>query len=59
MPHRPIIDDNIDTEDFTATEVKRHRKQNQQYSRAPRVEPLDLIEGYHNLFRLSLTRATR
>jgi hypothetical protein len=48
-----------DTEDFTATEVKRHRKQNQQYSRAPRVEPLDLIGGYHNLFRLSLTRATR
>jgi hypothetical protein len=34
-----------DTEDFTATEVKRHRKQHQQYSRAPRVEPLDLIGG--------------
>jgi hypothetical protein len=34
-----------DTEDFTAAEVKRHRKQNQQYSRAPRVEPLDLIGG--------------
>jgi hypothetical protein len=34
-----------DTEDFTATTVKHHRKQNQQYSRAPRVEPLDLIGG--------------
>jgi hypothetical protein len=34
-----------DTEDFTVTEVKRHRKQNQQYSRDPRVEPLDLIGG--------------
>jgi hypothetical protein len=33
------------TEDFTATEVKRHHKQNQQYSQAPRVEPLDLIGG--------------
>jgi hypothetical protein len=34
-----------DTEDFTATTVKHHRKQNQQYSQAPRVESLDLIGG--------------
>ena len=34
-----------DTEDFTATEVKKHKKLNQQYSRAPRVEPIKLIGG--------------
>ena len=34
-----------DTEYFTATEVKKHKKLNQQYSRAPRVEPIKLIGG--------------